>query len=130
VPSKQIQKLRQIERRYVELSEQSTQIEQQMDRQLHRCNIQITNYATKIGSTSVIKVVRAIVQVTTNAEQLVKLIHARIRNKYKEAIAASLIGVISETNRFIFEQNLREYDIILCLQQECLMRISEYCVYI
>ncbi len=127
VPGKQIQELRQIERRYVKLSEQSTNIEQQMDRQLHRCNIQITNYATKIGSTSVIKVVRAITEGQTTAEQLSKLIHGRIRNKYKEKIEASLNGVIAETDRFLFSQYIREYDLNLSLQQECLMLMSEYC---
>jgi transposase len=61
VPGKHIQELRQYERRYVRLCEQSTRIEQEIDRGLHRCNIQITNYASRIGSISVIRVVRAII---------------------------------------------------------------------
>jgi transposase len=127
VPGKLIQELRQYERRYVRLCEQATRIEQELDRQLHRCNIQITNYATKIGSTSVIKVVNAIVAGETSAMQLEKHIHGRIKNKHKDKIAASLTGVISVTDRFIFRQNLKEYNLILTQQQECLKEMSIYC---
>jgi len=120
VPGKQIQELRQFSRRYVRLCEQSTRIEQEIDRQLHRCNIQITNYATKIGSASVIKVVKAIIAGQTMAEVLEKHVHGRIRNKYREEITASLRGVISATDRFIFHQNIREYEQIQQQQEECL----------
>ena len=126
VPGKQIQELRQYERRYVRLCEQSTRIEQEIDRQLHRCNIQITNYASKIGSISVIKVVKAIIAGETTAIQLEKHIHGRIKNKYKEQINASLTGVISNTDRFIFGQNIREYEMILAQQEECLKEMSNY----
>ncbi|MDP3444146.1 MAG: transposase, partial [Ignavibacteria bacterium] len=112
VPGRQIQELRQFGRRYVRLCEQSTRIEQEIDRQLHRCNIQITNYATKIGSTSVIKVVKAIIAGETTAEVLEKHVHGRIKNKYKEEITSSLRGVISSTDRFIFNQNIREYELV------------------
>jgi len=70
VPGRQIQELRQFERRYVRLCEQSTRIEQAIDRQLHRCNIQITNYVSRIGSASVIKVVKALIAGETTAELL------------------------------------------------------------
>lgn len=127
VPGRHIQELRQFERRYVRLCEQSTRIEQEIDRQLHRCNIQITNYASKIGSTSVIKVVKAIIAGETTAVQLEKHVHGRIKNKHKEKIAESLTGVISSTDRFIFGQNIREYDLILTQQEECLMEMRNYC---
>lgn len=127
VPGRLIQELRQFERRYVRLCEQSTRIEQEIDRQLHRCNIQITNYASKIGSTSVIHVVKAIISGETSAGQLEKHVHGRIKNKHQEKIAASLTGVISDTDRFIFGQNIREYDLILTQQEECLMEMRNYC---
>lgn len=127
VPGKHIQELRQFERRYVRLCEQSTRIEQEIDRQLHRCNIQITNYASRIGSTSVINVVKAIIAGETRAAQLEKHVHGRIKNKHKEKIAASLTGVISGTDRFIFGQNIREYDLILGQQEECLKEMSVFC---
>jgi len=127
VPGKRIQELRQYERRYVRLCEQSTRIEQEMDRQLHRCNIQITNYVSRIGSSSVIKVVKAIISGVTDAKELEKCVHGRVKNKHKENILASLKGVISKTDRFIFEQNIREYDLILAQQEECLNVMDEYC---
>lgn len=127
VPGKLIQELRQYERRYVRLCEQSTRIEQELDRQLHRCNIQITNYATKIGSTSVIKVVKAIVAGETTAQQLERHVHGRIKNKHKEKITASLQGIISKADRFLFEQNIREYELIQMQQHECLTAMSELC---
>ena len=127
IPGKLIQELRQYERRYVRLCEQSTRIEQELDRQLHRCNIQITNYATKIGSASVIKVVKAIISGESTAEQLEKHVHGRIKNKHKETIKASLQGVISNADRFIFEQNLNEYELIQKQQQACQIEMSEIC---
>ena len=127
VPGKHIQELRQYERRYVRLCEQSTRIEQEIDRGLHRCNIQITNYASRIGSISVISVVRAIINGETTSVQLEKHVHGRIRNRHKEKIAASLTGVISEIDKFIFGQNLREYELILAQQEECLKQMSACC---
>lgn len=127
VPGKRIQELRQFERRYVRLCEQSTRIEQEIDRQLHRCNIQITNYASKIGSTSVINVVKAIIAGESTASELEKHVHGRIRNKHKEKIAASLTGVVSGTDRFIFSQNIKEYELILAQQEECLKEMGNYC---
>jgi len=127
IPGRHIQELRQIERRYVRLCEQSTRIEQEIDRQLHRCNIQITNYTSKIGSVSVIKVVKAIIDGETSAEVLEKYVHGRIRKKYQEEIAASLNGFISAADRFIFKQNIREYELVLEQQQECQMEMEKYC---
>jgi len=127
VPGRHIQELRQFERRYVRLCEQSTRIEQEIDRQLHRCNIHITNYATKIGSASVIKVVKAIIEGETTAAVLEKHVHGRIKNKYKGEITASLTGVISGVDRFIFNQNILEYGLILAQQEECLKEMSGYC---
>lgn len=127
VPGKQIQELRQYERRYVRLCEQSTRIEQAIERQLHRCNIQITNYASKIGSVSVINVVKGIIAGETTPEQLEKHVHGRIKGKHKEKITASLTGVISSADKFIFNQHIREYDLILIQQSECLTEMSTLC---
>ena len=50
VQGRAIQELLQFSRWYVRLGEQSPRIEQEIDCQLHRSNIQITNYTTKKGS--------------------------------------------------------------------------------
>jgi transposase len=127
VPGKHVQELRVYERRYVKLCEQSTRIEQAIDRQLHRCNIQITNYATRTGSVSVINVVKGIISGETTSEQLEKHIHGRIKGKHKEKIAASLTGFISEADKFIFKQYIEEYDVVLKQQNECLAEMSALC---
>ena len=120
--------MRQYERRYVRLCEQATRIEQEMDRQLHRCNIiQITNYASKIGSVSVINVIKGIINGETTPEELEKHIHGRIKGKHKEKITAALSGVISTSDRFLFKQNYQEYELILKQQEDCLFEMAEHC---
>lgn len=127
IPGKHIQELRQYERRYVHLCEQVTRIEQAIDRQLHRCNIRITNFTSKVGSASVIGVVRGLVNGETTPEELVKHIHGRITNKHKGKIAASLKGVISDADRFIFRQNFEELGLITRQQQECVAEMEKIC---
>ena len=125
IPGKQIHELRQYERKYVRLCEQVTRIEQEMDRHLHRCNIRITNFATKVGSVSVMGVVGGIVHGETTPEELIRYVHGRITNKYKDKIKASLTGVVSETDRFILEQNLQEHELVTIQQQRCVENMEQ-----
>ena len=127
IPEKHIQELRQYERRYVRICEQVTRIEQEIDRQLHRCNIRITNFATKIGSVSVMGVVRGIIQGENNSDELIRHVHARITNKYKEKIAASLQGVVSDSDRFIFRHNYEVLELLTRQQQECIKEMEKIC---
>jgi transposase len=127
IPEKGIQQLRQYARRYVHLCENITRIEQEIDRQLHRCNIRITNYATKIGSISVMKVVKAIIEGETRANELKKHIHGRITNKYKEKIEASLTGVINDSDRFILSQNFKDWQMLNKQQKECIEQMENLC---
>jgi transposase len=125
IPGKHIQELRQYTRKYVRLCEQVTRIEQEIDRHLHRCNIRITNFATKIGSVSVMGVVDGIVKGETTPEELIRYVHGRIANKYKDKIKASLTGVVSETDRFILEQNLQEHELVTIQQQRCVENMEQ-----
>jgi transposase len=127
IPERHIQELRQYERRYVRLCEQLTRIEQEIDRQLHRCNIRITSYASKIGSVSVMKVVQGIIQGETLADELIRHIHGRIVNKDKQKVRASLMGVICESDRFLFRQCYQEHELISQQQQECVMQMELMC---
>lgn len=127
IPEKQIQELRQYERRYVRLCEQQTRIEQEIDRHLHRCNIRITNFASKIGSVSVMKVVGGIVRGETRPDELIQHVHGRITNKHKDKIKASLTGIISEADRFILEQNLQEHELLASQQQKCVEQMEQLC---
>lgn len=127
IPERGIQQLRQYTRRYVHLCENITRTEQEIDRQLHRCNIRITNFASKIGSVSVMKVVKAIVEGETAAEELKKHIHGRITNKHKEKIEASLKGVINDSDRFILRQNLNDWQMLGEQQKECVQQMESMC---
>jgi len=127
IPEKHIQELRQFERRYVRLCEQKTRIEQEIDRQLHRCNIRITSLATKIGSASVMGVVQGIINGENTAEELIKHVHGRITNKHKEKVKASLTGVISASDRFLFRQNYQEHELVVKQQQECVEQMEQLC---
>jgi len=127
IPDANIQELRQYERRHVRLSENITRIEQEIDRHLHRCNIQITNFASRIGCKSVMNVVKAIVEGETKAEELEKYVHGRITNKYKEKIRMSLTGVISNADKFILKQNVKEWELLNELQQECFIEMDTLC---
>jgi transposase len=127
IPGSIIQELRQYERRYVRLSENITRIEQEIDRHLHRSNIQITNYATKIGSKSVMNVVKAIIDGETKSEELLKQVHGRITNKHKSKIKDSLTGIISNSDRFILKQNYQQWEILNKQQQECMIEMEKLC---
>lgn len=127
IPEKHIQELRQYERRYVRLCERLTRVEQEIDRQLHRCNIRITSYASKVGSVSVMKVVQGIINGENTADELIKHVHGRILNKNKDKVKASLVGVISPSDRFIFRQNYQEYELINIQQQECIAQMEQLC---
>jgi transposase len=127
IPGKNIQELRQYERRYVHLAGQVTRIEQAIDRQLHRCNIRITNFTSRIGSVSVMKVVQALINNETTPEELIKHVHGRITNNRKEKIKAALTGYISDSDRFLFRQNYEELELITRQQQECVKEMERIC---
>jgi transposase len=127
IPGKNIQELRQYERRYVYLVGQVTRIEQAIDRQLHRCNIRITNFTSRIGSVSVMKVVRALINNETAPEELIKHVHGRITNNHKEKIKAALTGYISDSDRFLFRQNYEDLELITRQQQECVKEMERIC---
>jgi hypothetical protein len=128
IPGKYIQELRQYERRYVQLCGQVSRVEQAIDRQLQRCNIRITNFTSKIGCTSVMSVVKGIVNGQTTPDELVKHIHGRITNKHKGKIAASLKGVISEADRFLLRQNYQEWELFNQQQMECEAQMETLCL--
>jgi transposase len=127
IPGHHIQELRQYERRYVRICEQTTRIEQEIDRQLHRCNIRITNFTSKVGSVSVMGVVRGLIKGESNPEELIKHIHGRITNKHKEKIADSLKGIVADSDRFILRHNYEELELLTRQQQECVKEMEKIC---
>jgi hypothetical protein len=55
-----IAELREYERGYIRLCTHESRLEQAIERQLIKCNIRIISFAIHIGSTSVMKIVKAI----------------------------------------------------------------------
>lgn len=58
---------------------------------------------------------------------MIKHIHARITNRHKEKIKASLTGFISSSDRFILKQNYQEYELLIAQRKECVEHMDQLC---
>jgi len=113
VPEPHIQEMRQYERFVSNLSRRIVHLEQQIDMQLQRCNIRLSNYVTDIGGVSMRKVIKAITQGEIRAEALCALVHSRITNKHsKQIITDSLCGIIKPVDVFMLKQYLDELELL------------------
>jgi transposase len=127
IPSKQIRELREYERCYVKLCGQINRIEQEIDNQLSKCNIRITSFASKIGSTSVMKVVQGIISGETDPVELERHIHGRIRNRHKGKIIASLTGSVSRSDALLLKQSYQLYQLFKEQQEELIREMEIIC---
>jgi transposase len=116
VPDKMIRVLRDYLRRYTQLQGQMTRCLQQIEKQLSRCNIKIASLSSTIGSKTVIDIVASICKGEYQPEQLLKLVHGRIRNKHGEKVKQSLEGIIDEHDIFLLCQIYSDY---LHIQEQC-----------
>lgn len=113
VPESRIQEMRQYERFVFNLSRRIVHVEQQIDMQLQRCNIRLSNYVSDIGGVSMRKVIKAITQGETRAEVLCTLVHGRITNKHsKQTITDSLCGIIKDVDVFMLKQFVEELELL------------------
>ena len=122
-----IAELREYERGYVRLCSHESRLEQAIERQLIKCNIRITSFATKIGSATVMKIVKAICEGETSANKLEGLVHGRIRNKHKEKIFQSLEGEIRSFDRLMLKQSYQQYLLIKEQQSELIEQMNRIC---
>jgi transposase len=128
VPCKEIRELRTYSRKYIKLQQRQTSVLQEMERTLEMCGIRITSFVSNISGKSVMKVIRQIVDGETDPDTLLEAIHGRIVNKHKrEKIRESLTGFITGHHRFILEQLLEEYDMLLRQSQRCLSCMEDLC---
>jgi transposase len=109
VPDKTIRVLRDYMRRYAQLQGQMTRCLQQIEKQLSRCNIKIASLSSTIGSKTVIDIVASICKGQYQPEQLLKLVHGRIRNKHGEKVKQALEGIIDEHDIFLLRQIYANY---------------------
>ena len=128
VPDAKIQELRQYSRRIFNLNRIKQRAEVSIDLTLQRSNIRLSNYVSDIGSKSMRKVVVALISGETDTEKLLLLVHKRIRNKHTdETIRASLIGVISSTDRDMLRMDMEEIVLFESQIEECKEKMSAIC---
>ena len=127
IPSKKIRELREYERRYVKLCGQINRVEQEIENQLSKCNIRITSFTSQIGSTSVMKVVQGIISGETDAAELERHVHGRIRNRHKDKILASLMGSISRPDVLLLKQSYQLYQLLQEQQEELIREMKIIC---
>jgi transposase len=127
IPSCHIRELREYERRYVGLCGQVTRAEQEIERQLIKCNFQITSLATHVGSATIMKVVKGIISGETEVADLEKHVHGRIRNRYKDKVAASLKGTINRTDILLLRQSYQQLQLFQDQQAELFREMEAIC---
>lgn len=127
VPDELLRELREYERGYVRLGSHESRLEQAIERQLIKCNIRITSFASQIGSATVMKIVQAICDGQTDTHELEKLVHGRIRNKHKEKIYQSLQGAIRPADKMLLRQVYEQYVLIKQQQDELIEQMSRIC---
>jgi transposase len=72
-------------------------------------------------------VVRGLIKGESTPEELIKHIHGRITNKHKEKIAASLKGIVADSDRFILRHNYEELELLTRQRQECVKEMEKIC---
>jgi transposase len=128
VPGPEIQQMRQYNRRRFALTRNLQRAEQAQDMVLQRCNIRLSNYVTDIGGKSMKKVLNALSQGETDTDKLVAMVHRRIINKHgKEAIRASLIGIISCADREMLCMCLEETALYEGQKKLCEEKLVQLC---
>jgi len=128
VPCPQIRELRTYSRKYVKLQQRQTSIVTEMERTLEMCSIRITSFVSNISGKSTLNVIRQIVQGETDPDILIGFIHGRIVNKHKkEVIKQALTGYVTDHHRFILEQSLEEYDMLVRQSTNCLSKMGTLC---
>jgi len=128
VPGELIQQLRQYNRRVYDLTGDIARKLTKLDNALQRCNIRISNYVSRTDSKSYTKVVEMLSQGVTDPESLTKAIHGRTVNKWgREAIKASLTGVVGPVDSDIIRQLREEIALSQRNKDECLSKMEALC---
>ena len=127
VPEWILQQMRQLSRQCRRLTKSRVRLEQQIDNQLQRCNIRFSNYVSNQGNNvSLRKVIKAIIAGEQDPSRLVRLVHGRTKNKHgHQIIAASLEGVINQTDIEILKGCMEQIDLLEKQQAACLNHLEE-----
>ena len=127
VPEGVLQQMRQLSRQCYRVSKSRVRLEQQMDNQLQRCNIRLSNYVSNQGNNvSLRKVIEAIIQGERDPCKLVRLVHGRTKNKNgHQVITDSLDGVLNQTDIEMLKQCMEQLDLLEKQQAACLNHLEE-----
>lgn len=122
VPGDVLQQMRQLGRQCHRLTKSRVRLEQQMDNQLQRCNIRLSNYVSNQGNNvSLRKVIGAIIRGERDPGKLVRLVHGRTKNKHGlQVITDSLDGVLNQTDIEMLKQCMEQIDLLDKQQAACL----------
>jgi transposase len=128
VPVKEIRELRVYSRKYVKLQQRQTSVLQEMERTLEVCSIRITSFVSNISGKSIMKVISHLIQGETDPDVFVELIHGRIINKHSRVkIKEALTGFVTPQHRFLLEQSLEEFELLVRQSDKCLSMMEEMC---
>jgi transposase len=122
VPEKTIRILRAYLRRYVQLQGQMTRCLQQVERHFSQCNIKIASLTSTINSKTVIDILASIVEGKYSVEELVALVHPRIKNSKGEKVKQSLEGIIEAHDIFLLRQIYEDY---LHINRQCFELLAQ-----
>ena len=113
VPEPIVQDMRKLNRRIMDLNEDMTYNCNKLDAAMQRSGFRLSNYVTTIKSKSYQKVLHAIIDGTTDPDELVKMVHGRTVNKHgRDTIRAAVTGLFSRIDITIFRQTKEVIDTI------------------
>lgn len=128
VPEPIVQDMRKLNRRIMDLNDDMTYNCNKLDAAMQRCGFRLSNYVTTIKSKSYQKVLQAIIDGTTNPDELVKMVHGRTVNKHgRETIRAAVTGLFSRIDITIFRQTKEVIDTIERQIEVCQKELTALC---
>ena len=122
-----LQQMRQYSRQVRRLTKSRVRLEQQMDNQLQRCNIRLSNYVSNQGNNvSLRKVIKAIIGGERDPVKLSRLVHGRTKNLHgAQTITDSLDGILNDTDTEMLIQCMEQIDLLKKQQARCLTHLEE-----
>ena len=123
-----MQDMRQLNRRIMDLNEDMTYNCNKLDAAMQRSGFRLSNYVTTIKSKSYQKVLQAIIDGTTDPDELVKMVHGRTVNKHgRDTIRAAVTGLFSWIDITIFRQTKEVIDTIERQIEVCQNELTTLC---
>ena len=128
VPEPIVQDMRKLNRRIMDLCEDTTYNSNKLDAALQRCGFRLSNYVATTKSKSYRSVLKAIIDGQTDPDELLRLVHGRILNKHgRERVKAALTGSFSETDLIVLRQLKETLDLIEKQTADCQQELVRLC---